>query len=1078
MAETFEIRSKSFTIKWVDVPINSKVEWKIKPLKNSLTLGIYEYKNDTIEHSKLNGSSNSLKSSNETHKPGLSSESLSVLIENLDINEVHQIPHRFFTQLPKSSSSFQSTTSLPSGNNHNHQHHRKDEFSKDVDSLRTSINSSNGTLEERLDRFLIKKTWLGRCPGDIIKSGKINSHNGGLYAFVFDNTFSKTKAKTVLLKYEIKPLSTSVPPPRQRLMNSSISKAKFEGIEQNKGHQNYHNSTRILNVNGIQYLEGFLMKNKRKKTKRQFNRRFFSLNITYSILNYYLGDSSNRIRGNMLITQTVISADSSELMFYLDSGMEQWILKALNKNDFNTWINAFNFIKTQNKKLKDSKSSIDQRLAIGGTSENMSDDDSNSFENGNSSSFYDSKTPRCHRHSDRTNSQFQVIESQISELKECVSALLDVQKSHDQHFGGRVSTPSTPELSNSSKFPTTQQGSLSISTSSTSNKPDNKVSTLEAPQIPNNTPSRKPSFLQRLKKKSSQSYLQQNDNSLNISSPITTPDTQTFDLEQPRSLTLTKSGSSASSSGLVATDGKLTLDTIMEKILELESNYSDLLKQEIGRSSSRSLARSDTQARSLLSQEFYDAEEYVNETSNGVVMLDSSAENREFEKRQSIISSDLFQKDMEKLALDVIDSSTSSSSEDEEENEESTSLKLSRTDSHEEKEHDLCPLPYDGPFNPRNDVPPAACEPPSLISILRKGIGKDMAGISMPIETNEPLSFLQKYTECFEYSTLIDNALRAPMETGERILTISAFAVSYLSSYKDKVRSIRKPFNPLLGETFELIRPDMGIRVVTEKVIHKPFVMAAHVDSQNWYIDHSIRPQQKFYGKTAEIQVDGTLQLKLRNSDEAYEWSQPNTVLRNVVSLTGEKYTEPVDTMTVKSNKGYKCVITFISQNGRFTSSRSERLEMKVYNGNSSKPLSLTADGTWTEEIKLNTGKSIWKISPELPNHEKKYGFTRFSCSLNHFDEVHKSCAPTDSRRRPDQKMYEQGNVGEAEKLKQKLEEDQRTRRKDASGNDVVHQPAFFEKGINDLDWKLKKGHESYWNRRKSNNWDGLVKLW
>lgn len=151
---------------------------------------------------------------------------------------------------------------------------------------------------------------------------------------------------------------------------------------------------------------------------------------------------------------------------------------------------------------------------------------------------------------------------------------------------------------------------------------------------------------------------------------------------------------------------------------------------------------------------------------------------------------------------------------------------------------------------------------------------------------------------------------------------------------------------------------------------------------------------------------------------------------------------------------------------------------MKVYSGNSSKPLSLTADGTWTEEIKLNTGKSIWKISPELPNHEKKYGFTRFSCSLNHFDEVHKSCAPTDSRRRPDQKMYEQGNVGEAEKLKQKLEEDQRTRRKDASGNDVVHQPAFFEKGINDLDWKLKKGHESYWNRRKSNNWDGLVKLW
>ena len=81
----------------------------------------------------------------------------------------------------------------------------------------------------------------------------------------------------------------------------------------------------------------------------------------------------------------------------------------------------------------------------------------------------------------------------------------------------------------------------------------------------------------------------------------------------------------------------------------------------------------------------------------------------------------------------------------------------------------------------------------------------------MPVSANEPLSFLQRIAEQLEYSELLDEAASAPLDNGERLLYIAAFAVSAFSSARVKERAIRKPFNPLLGETYELVREDKGI---------------------------------------------------------------------------------------------------------------------------------------------------------------------------------------------------------------------------------------------------------------------------
>jgi hypothetical protein len=49
----------------------------------------------------------------------------------------------------------------------------------------------------------------------------------------------------------------------------------------------------------------------------------------------------------------------------------------------------------------------------------------------------------------------------------------------------------------------------------------------------------------------------------------------------------------------------------------------------------------------------------------------------------------------------------------------------------------------------------------------------------------------------------------------ERMLYVSAFAVSGYSSTAGRTS---KPFNPLLGETYEIIHPEKGFRAIVEKV--------------------------------------------------------------------------------------------------------------------------------------------------------------------------------------------------------------------------------------------------------------------
>lgn len=114
--------------------------------------------------------------------------------------------------------------------------------------------------------------------------------------------------------------------------------------------------------------------------------------------------------------------------------------------------------------------------------------------------------------------------------------------------------------------------------------------------------------------------------------------------------------------------------------------------------------------------------------------------------------------------------------------------------------------------------------------VLKSMIGKDMTKMTLPVSFNEPTSLLNRVAEDMEYTSLLDMAAERD-DSAERMVYVAAFAAS---EYASTIGRVAKPFNPLLGETYEYVRPDRGYRFFIEQVSHHPPVGAAYAESAKW----------------------------------------------------------------------------------------------------------------------------------------------------------------------------------------------------------------------------------------------------
>ncbi|XP_074748257.1 oxysterol-binding protein-related protein 7 isoform X2 [Strix uralensis] len=356
------------------------------------------------------------------------------------------------------------------------------------------------------------------------------------------------------------------------------------------------------------------------------------------------------------------------------------------------------------------------------------------------------------------------------------------------------------------------------------------------------------------------------------------------------------------------------------------------------------------------------------------------------------------------------------------------------------------PLELPGPDPRRRSCLPAPPAPPgdvSLWGLLRSSVGKDLSRVALPVQLNEPLNTLQRLCEELEYSALLDRASRA-RDPRQRLVYVAAFAVSaYASTY---YRAGSKPFNPVLGETYECVRPDRGFRFISEQVCHHPPISACHAESDNFIFWQDMRWKNKFWGKSLEIVPVGTVNVQLPS---------------------GPRWIEHYGEVLIRNTRdpSYHCKITFCK--ARYWGAGANEVQGAVLSRSGTVVERLA--GKWHEGLHRGPapGQCVWRANPMPRDHERNYGFTQFALELNELTpDLRRVLPSTDTRLRPDQRYLEEGNVPAAETQKRQIEQLQRDRRRVMEENNITHQARFFRR-LTDANGKESwVTNNTYWKLR------------
>uniref|UniRef100_A0A8D0AQM2 Oxysterol-binding protein n=1 Tax=Sander lucioperca TaxID=283035 RepID=A0A8D0AQM2_SANLU len=399
-----------------------------------------------------------------------------------------------------------------------------------------------------------------------------------------------------------------------------------------------------------------------------------------------------------------------------------------------------------------------------------------------------------------------------------------------------------------------------------------------------------------------------------------------------------------------------------------------------------------------------------------------------------------------------------SSSEAEASDESGLSDITTTSNSEPEEGHATATLNYRASLNNASDKPSRRTAIPApaidnshigIMTILYNNIGKDLSRVSMPIALNEPVSLLQRLSEELEYSELLDIA-NCTDDPYERMVYLAAFSISGYAWASWRYRN--KPFNPVLGETYENLREDRGFRYVSEQVSHHPPISACHAESENFTFWQDQRWKYKFWGKSVEILSSGLVNVTLPKYGDHYEWNKAVTCIHNV--LSPDRSLEHYGEILIKNTKSDSCTckVTFVKS--RYWSSDNSKNEVQGVVLDRTGEVVHRFGGLWHEGIfcdTLSTPKCIWKPNVQPENHSQFYGFSRYAIELNELTPGLKEVLPyTDTRFRPDQRLLEEGQVAEAEKKKEEIEEKQRERRKEMAKKREQHIPRFFSKSVDE----------------------------
>lgn len=164
-----------------------------------------------------------------------------------------------------------------------------------------------------------------------------------------------------------------------------------------------------------------------------------------------------------------------------------------------------------------------------------------------------------------------------------------------------------------------------------------------------------------------------------------------------------------------------------------------------------------------------------------------------------------------------------------------------------------------------------------------------------------------------------------------------------------------------------------------------------------------------------ELMSEGNAHITLADHQDHYTYCKPSSWVRNMIA--GNKYLEHVGEMRVTNHQTGEYAMVHFKEGtggGLFgVPTKRNIISVSICDKNGKEGRKLV--GKWSESLARELGKDqyevLWRAqSPGIPDHERYYGFTKFCCELNEITELERGKLPcTDTRYRPDQRMYEEG---------------------------------------------------------------------
>ena len=285
-----------------------------------------------------------------------------------------------------------------------------------------------------------------------------------------------------------------------------------------------------------------------------------------------------------------------------------------------------------------------------------------------------------------------------------------------------------------------------------------------------------------------------------------------------------------------------------------------------------------------------------------------------------------------------------------------------------------------------------------------------------------------------------------------------AFSFSFYSTTLDRNK---KPFIPLLGETYEYIDPQRNIKYFAEQVTSNCF--AIHCSGKNFTFWSNTRIKMMFWGKNIEFIPIGCSNIKLKDHNDHYIYSRPVTSVENL--MINAPYIDNYGEMTFENLNNKQKAGLVLKKRG-FNNKNAFEAEGFILDIDGK--LLYNLKGEWNkllsiEKLQSNEMIVLWN-NTDVDLNKNPFHFSDFTKELNHLNQENVFILPlSDSRFRSDQKGVEYGLIDQAIEENNKLMEIQR----DLKKNNENWLAKWFYLKENQGEEGIFEFKNEYWHQKK-----------